>query len=64
MTYKTTLTHVERLRDARKTRAINVSEFIRAAVERALDELEGKPAQFAGRRVAVRAYAAGGAGGF
>jgi hypothetical protein len=60
MTYQTTRTQRARLRHARDTRAINMSKFIRDAVERALDELEGRPGQHEPRRVAVRSYAAGG----
>jgi hypothetical protein len=46
VTYVTTRTQRARLRDARDTRAINMSKFIRDAVERALDELEGKPGRY------------------
>jgi len=59
VTYVTTRTQRARLRHARDTRAINMSKFIRDAVERALDELEGKPGQHEPRRVPVRSYAAG-----
>jgi hypothetical protein len=55
-----TRTQRARLRHARDVRAINMSKFIRDAIDRALDELEGRPAQFAERRVAVRSYGASG----
>jgi hypothetical protein len=64
MTYQTTRTQRARLRHARDTRAINMSKFIRDAVERALDELEGKAKAGTSpsepRRPAVRTFAAGG----
>jgi len=62
MTYQTTRTQRARLRHARDTRAINMSKFIRDAVERALDELEGKTSSKPGepRRLSVRTFATGG----
>ena len=62
ITFQTTAEQRERLHRARDTRAINMAKFVRDAVERALDELEGRPAQFA-RKIAPSKLAAAGGNG-
>lgn len=58
LTFQTTLTQEARLQHARATRAVNMSQFIRDAVNRALDELEGKTEPAHARRIAMPPLAA------
>jgi hypothetical protein len=49
ITFQTSHAQRERLRRARDTRAINMAQFVRDAVEGALNELEQRPALFSSR---------------